>query len=236
MSLAMRSDAWAMSEVPLLLLLLHGGRGVVIDDPALPFRALRQQHLLDDFGKGDRLALHGSRERITAERTEAYAAHLGPLAWTQRHALVINHDEGSIALHHRTAAREIQRHDGNALQVDVLPDIELGPVGNREHADALALVLARVVQAPQLGPLVLRIPAMLGRAERENPLLRPALLLIAPGSAERHIEAIFVERLLEALRLHDIGVDLRAVREGIDSLRQAVRIHVDDQVHTELPR
>src|SRR5579862_4190395 len=101
MSLAMRSEAWAISEVPLLLLLLHRGGGIVVDDPALPFRALRQQHLLDDLRKGGRLALHGSRERVTAERTEAHAAHLGLLTRVQGHTLVIDHDECSIALHHR---------------------------------------------------------------------------------------------------------------------------------------
>ena len=74
----------------------------MIDDPALPFRALRQQHLLDDFGKGGRLALDGSRERLATERTEAHAAHLGLLTWAQRHALVVDHDERSIALHHGT--------------------------------------------------------------------------------------------------------------------------------------
>src|SRR3984893_5668684 len=198
MSLSMSSDAWAMSEVPFLLLLLHRGRGIVIDDPALALRALRQQHFLDDLGKGRRLALHGSRQWITAERAEAHASHLGPLAGPQRHALVIDHDERSIAIHDRAPGRKVQGHDRNVFQVDVLPDIELRPVGNRKHADALALMLARVVQAPQLGALVLRIPAMLRRAERENALLRPALLLIAPCSAEGHIEAILIERLLQA--------------------------------------
>src|SRR6266581_2739860 len=104
MSLSMRSEACAMSEVPFLLLLLHRSGGVVVDDPALAFGALRQQHFLDDVGKSDRLALHGSRQRITAERAETYAAHLGTLAWQQRHTLVIHHDECPIALHHRTPA------------------------------------------------------------------------------------------------------------------------------------
>src|SRR5436309_3648728 len=58
------------------------------------------------------------------------------------------------------------------LEVDVLPDIQLGPVRDWKHADALALVLARVVQAPEFGPLHLRVPAMLRRPEREDALLR----------------------------------------------------------------
>src|SRR4030081_308292 len=105
MSLSMSSDAWAMSEVPFLLLLLHRGRGIVIDDPALAFRALGQQHLLDDFGKRGRLALHGARQWVAAERAEAHAPQLGPLARMQRHALVIDHDERPIAIDDRTPAR-----------------------------------------------------------------------------------------------------------------------------------
>jgi hypothetical protein len=31
---------------------------------------------------------------------------------------------------------EIERHDRNLLEVDVLPDVELGPVREREDADA----------------------------------------------------------------------------------------------------
>ena len=46
----------------------------------------------------------------------------------------------------------------HVLQVDVLPDVELGPVRHGEHAEAFALAHARVVCAPQLGTLLLRIP------------------------------------------------------------------------------
>ena len=42
--------------------------------------------------------------------------------------------------------------------LDVLPDVELGPVRQREHADVLALAVPAVVEVPQLGPLVLRVP------------------------------------------------------------------------------
>src|SRR5450756_1578503 len=99
MSLAMRSEAWAMSEVPFLLLLFLGSGRIVIDDPPLPLGALRQQHLLDDLWKRGRLTLDGSRQRITPKCTEAHAPHPGLLTGTQRHTLIVDHDEGSIALH-----------------------------------------------------------------------------------------------------------------------------------------
>ena len=44
----------------------------------------------------------------------------------------------------------------------------------------------------------------------------------------------FVERLLERLRLHDVGVDRRAVREGVDALREAFRVRVHQQFEAVL--
>ena len=58
---------------------------------------------------------------------------------------------------------EVERHDRNVLDVDVLPDVDLGPVRQRKDADALAGPDAAVQQVPQLGPLVLRIPLALRR-------------------------------------------------------------------------
>ena len=118
--------------------------------------------------------------------------------------------------------------------MDVLPDVELGPVREREDAHALALVLAGVVEAPQLRALQLRIPAVLRRAEREDALLGAGLLLVAARAAEGRVEAVLVQRLLQALRLPDVGMDRGAMREGIDAHRQRLGIDVDDQVEAEL--
>ena len=81
----------------------------------------------------------------------------------------------------------------DALLGDVLPDVELGPVAQREHPDVLALVVAAVVEAPQLGPLVLRVPLAEVVAEAEHPLLGPGLLLVAAGTAERGVEAVLLD-------------------------------------------
>ena len=42
--------------------------------------------------------------------------------------------------------------------MDVVPHIHLGPVGEREDADAFAGMDAGVIEVPQLGALVLGIP------------------------------------------------------------------------------
>ena len=85
------------------------------------------------------------------------------------------------------------------------------------------LATRRVEERPQLGTLALGIPAMVGRAVREDALLGAALLLVAPGAADRGIEAVAVERLPQRLRLHDVGVDGAAVDDRADALAQAIR-------------
>ena len=118
--------------------------------------------------------------------------------------------------------------------MDVLPDVELGPIGDREDADALPLLDLRVVEVPELGPLVLRIPAVVFVPEGKHPLLGPRLLLVAAGPAEGGVEAVFVEGLPQALRLHDVGVDLAAVREGVDPLGPPLLVDMDDELEAEL--
>ena len=44
-------------------------------------------------------------------------------------------------------------------------------------------LLACIVEVPQLGPLVFRIPAMRGGAEGEDALFGAALFLVAAGTA-----------------------------------------------------
>src|SRR3546814_3323770 len=88
------------------------------------------------------------------------------------------------SLHRRALLREIEGDDGDVVQVDILPDVQFGPVADREDADALPLVLAGIVEVPQFRALVLGIPAVAGGAEGEDALLRPALFLVAAGAAE----------------------------------------------------
>ncbi len=54
---------------------------------------------------------------------------------------------------------------------------------------------APVVQAPQLGPLPLRLPLAKLVAKRQYALLRPRTLLIAPRAPERAIEPMLCDRV-----------------------------------------
>src|ERR1700681_4469091 len=75
---------------------------------------------------------------------------------------------------------------------------------------------------------------MLRRAERKDPLLRPGFLLVAAGAAEGEVEAVLVDRLLQSLRLPDVGMDGGAVREGVDPPLNGLGIDVNDQLQAEL--
>src|SRR3546814_16935359 len=73
----------------------------------------------------------------------------------QGKAIVVDHQQQTIALYGRARRGEVERHDRNIFARDILPDVELGPVRDREHAAALALRLAGVVEVPELGTLLL---------------------------------------------------------------------------------
>jgi hypothetical protein len=79
--------------------------------------------------------------------------------------------KSSPSPHRRPFCGEIERDDLDLLAQDILPDVELGPVGQGKHPDAFALVLADIVERPQFGTLALRVPAVVGVAEAEDPLL-----------------------------------------------------------------
>jgi hypothetical protein len=74
-------------------------------------------------------------------------------------------------------------------------------------ADVLAGAVAAVVEVPQLGPLVLRVPLAELVAEAEHPLLGPGLLLVAAGAAEGGVEAVLLDGVEQ-------GGGLQAVARG----------------------
>ena len=72
-------------------------------------------------------------------------------------------------------------------------------------AHVLALVDPAVVEAPQLGPLVARIPAAERVAMAEDPLLRAGLLLVPPTAAEQRVEPVLLDRVEQGDRLEPVA-------------------------------
>ncbi|MCY1433355.1 hypothetical protein D9M71_493820 [compost metagenome] len=74
---------------------------------------------------------------------------------------------------------------------------------------------------------------MLLGTDREHPLLGPRLFFVAARAAECGIETVVIERLLETLGLPHIGVQRRAVVEGVDLLLHALGIDVYQQLQAQ---
>ncbi len=97
--------------------------------------------------------------------------------------------------------------------------------------DVLALVMAAVVQVPQLGPLRLGVPLAELVAEAEHPLLGAGLLLVAAGTTERGVELVLPDGAQQREGLHRV-----ARRDGLDDpARVDVVLHLGDhQAHPGL--
>src|SRR6185295_14465895 len=80
------------------------------------------------------------------------------------------------------------------LALDVLPDVELGPVAEREDAHVFAGIDARMVEIPDFRPLIFRIPLAEAVAKAEEPFLGAGFFLVAPRAADGAIEAEFLDR------------------------------------------
>ena len=183
-----------------------------------------------------RVGVDGAGQGIAAERAEADRRICRRLARLERQAIVVDHQHGAGAEHHRALLGEVEGDDRDVLLQDVLPDIELGPVRQREDADRFALPDAGVVERPELGALVARVPGMVGGAEGEDALLGAALLLVAAGAAEGRVELVLVERLAQPLGLHHLGVQRRAGGDRVDAAGEAVLIDMDDEIEPVAPR
>src|SRR5262245_58386308 len=137
----------------------------MVDHPAAPLRMPALDGLANDVGYARGRALDRAGQWIAAECAEAHAPDLRRLAICERQPIVIDHDQRAVARDHWTRRCEIERNHWNSLLMDVEPDVELGPVGERKHAQALTLALAAVVEPPGLRTLALGVPAMLRVAQ-----------------------------------------------------------------------
>ncbi len=120
--------------------------------------------------------------------------------------------EHAVALEHLALVGEVDRRQLELLLADVAPDVELGPVREREHAHVLALGDHAVEEVPQLRALRARLPLAVAVAEGEHALLRAGALLVAAGAAERGVEAVLADRVEQRDRLQPVA---RRVRPGL---------------------
>src|ERR1700735_2156342 len=70
--------------------------------------------------------------------------------WRRGREVAVYREQHSVAAEYLAPVGEIDRRQFDFLGADVGPDVELGPVGQREDPDVLTLVVASVVKVPQL--------------------------------------------------------------------------------------
>ena len=128
------------------------------------------------------------------------------------------------------SAGEVERHDRDVLEVDVLPDVELGPVRQREDADALALGFARVVERPQLGALVLRVPAVLCRCGSEKMRSLARLFSSSRRAPPKAASKPYLSSACFSPSVFHMSVCTRPVVERVDALPLRLRVAVDEQL------
>src|ERR1700722_5488378 len=182
------SVGWHTLEVSFSLLDLHRTFLVEIDDAVLALGAAEQHHLLDDFRESVGLGADGAGARAASEG--AHPAHHYFLAFAgQQRYIPLDRNQSRSPHHHFALLGEVQRHDGDVLKVNVLPDVQLRPVGKREDADALAGVQARVIEIPKLRALIFRIPLAMRVPEGIHALLGAGF--ISPASSASRSARVF---------------------------------------------
>lgn len=64
------------------------------------------------------------------------------------HAVIINYDGYAIDVYNRALFCVIQRHDVDIVQLNVLLDVQFGPVGQRENSDIFTFIYPAIEDVP----------------------------------------------------------------------------------------
>src|SRR5699024_5091824 len=100
-----------------------------------------------------------------------------------------------ITLDHGPLVGVVDRWGLDLLSADVVPDVQLGPVLQREDPHVLTLGDLAVVQTPQLRSLVLRVPLAEVVTVGVDALLGASLLLVPAAAPERGGEPVLLDRM-----------------------------------------
>ena len=79
---------------------------------------------------------------------------------------------------------KVEGRERYLASLNVFPNVEFGPVGKGEDPEVLALVMEAVENAPQLWPLVLRVPLTVPVTVAEEAFLCPSLLFISSSTTK----------------------------------------------------
>ena len=143
---------------------------------------------------------------------------------------LLDRNQAVAAHQHLALFCKVERHNGNIFQMDVMPDVQFRPVGERKNADAFAGTDPAVVEIPQFGPLVLRVPLPGAVAEGKDAFLGAGPLFVSPRTAEGRVESVLAQPIEQRLRLQQSAATLRAQRYRVRALRQRILVAPDQQI------
>src|ERR1019366_378343 len=126
------------------------------------------------------------------------------------HKGLLHRDERIATHQHEPRLGEVKRNDGNLFEMNVVPDVELSPIGKRENANAFVGPDAAIEEVPQLGALIFGIPLPCTVAKGENAFLGAGFLLIATRTAKSRIEVVVAQCIEQGLRLEQSAAALGA--------------------------
>ena len=110
-----------------------------------------------------------------------------------------------VTLDYLSLIRKIEWHDWNLLEVNILPNIQLGPIAKREYPKLLSNMLFPVKQIPKLWTLVFWIPLSKFITVREKPLLCPGLFLIPSATPQGCIKFKFLNGIQQGTGLKHVS-------------------------------
>src|SRR5262249_40376347 len=211
-------------KITLPLLRLHRAIGIVVDDSSTPLRGPRDHNFLHDLFQTRGRGAHGTGTGHAPEAAESTQHPLDFLAWPRavfsaRREEPVEEDDLPVACHDVSFACVIQRVDGNFLEIDVLPDVELRPIRQRKDANRLFRADPAVVEIPEFGALILWVPLTELVSEGKETLLCTGLLFVAPRAANRRIEVVVAKSGQESFRLEKATAPLRAKIKWVRAVR-----------------
>ena len=152
------------------------------------------------------------RKRTVLVMTSSPGARLDELSDREPHAVA----QDDVAL-----VGEVDRRQIHLLALDVLPDVEFGPVREGEGAHVLAGIHLALVELPEFGALLARVPLAERVAEAQDALLGARLVLVAARAAEGGVEVVVGDGVEQGHRLEAVA---RTERAGVGDLALVDRV------------
>ena len=205
----------------------------MIDDAVLAFGAAHRDEFLDDERDGVGVGANGAGARTATERTHAALDELGLFARKVRNKRLFDGQEGIAALEHEARFGEVERDDGDVFSVDVLPNVEFRPVGEREDAQAFAGMDAGVENIPEFRALIARVPLAPLIAEGEDAFLSAGPFFIAARATDGGVETAVAQAIEEGGGFKAATAALGAPDERIGTFVERGAVGMDNEIETE---